>query len=100
MVDLARRISHDRLVNLHLVGPGDLRVMGFEAAGVDVVIVSLDRAIGMERPGLEEDFTEAIPHRDVEPDAPGGVGRGKLVPRQILDRNFGFQAAVVNLPGA
>jgi hypothetical protein len=51
----------------------------------------------MERPRFEKNFTEAIAHRYVEPHAAGRVCCGKLVPGQILNRNFRFQATVVNL---
>ena len=67
VVTRALGILEDRLVDLHLLGTGDLAVVGLEAERIGIVVVAHNRSIGVERPDSEHHLPICVSHDSMQP---------------------------------
>ena len=89
--DAAVRVAEDALVDLHLVGGGELGVVRLELRRVGVVVVAHDRPVAVQGTGLEDDAAVAVPDDDVQPRAASRICGRQLVTPEILHRDLGAQ---------
>ena len=82
--DVAVGIAEDGLVDLDLVGKGDLAEVRLESGGVFVVDVADNRAVGTERARFEDGVVIGIGDDDVQPRASRWIGGRELVAGEVL----------------
>src|SRR5262245_53091052 len=89
----AAPVYHNRFVNLDLIWRSDLLVMGFVMIGICVIVVALDRALSIDSSRLEYHAIVCVTHKNVQPSAPRGISRRKLVSTEITHRDCNRKAS-------
>src|SRR5690348_4443194 len=86
-------ILQDVLVNLHLVRTRDFTMMRLKSRLVLIIVIALDRPVGVQRARFEQLPSSFILNLHVQPRAPRRIRRGQLVPGEVLYHHIEFVTA-------
>ena len=84
---MAGLVLEDGFVDLDLLAAGDSCVVWFETRCVNIVVIALDGAVGVERAGFEYFVAGVIADGEMQPRAAGWISSRKFVSGQVFDED-------------